>query len=204
VADRGPKVVCPDPTRRLDRAPRRREARPLTRRVAGPNLTAPEAPAGNPMSAQLKRSLVAALIAAAVLLVAHWFDAGVLVDAQRQAGHTYDPAPLMDLMVVAHVLTAAGAVALALVAWRSRSVLVGVGYVLVGGFLVCLPAIVWAFAVSVNGAAPLAPAPIAKTLNQWFIDARDRRNWRSLHNRRGDARLRARRDLVGASRPAQC
>jgi hypothetical protein len=120
------------------------------------------------MSAQLKRSLVAALIAAAVLLVAHWFDAGVLVDAQRQAGYTFDPAPLMDLMVVAHVLTAAGAVALALVAWRSRSVLVGVGYVLVGGFLVCLPALVWALAVSVNGAAPLAPAPIATTMDQWF------------------------------------
>jgi hypothetical protein len=51
------------------------------------------------MSAQLKRSFVAALMAPAVLLVAHWFDAGVLVDAQRQAGHTYDPAPLMDLMV---------------------------------------------------------------------------------------------------------
>ena len=120
------------------------------------------------MSAQLKRSLVAALMAPAVLLVAHWFDAGVLVDAQRQAGYTFDPAPLMDLMVVAHVLTAAGAVALALVAWRSRSVLVGVGYVLVGGFLVCLPAIVWAFAVGVNGAAPLAPAPIATTMFQWF------------------------------------
>ncbi len=120
------------------------------------------------MSAQLKRSLVAALMAPAVLLVAHWFDAGVLVDAQRQAGYTYDPAPLMDLMVVAHVLTAAGAVVLALVAWRSRSVLVGVGYVLVGGFLVCLPAIVWAFAVSVNGAAPLAPAPIATAMFQWF------------------------------------
>jgi hypothetical protein len=120
------------------------------------------------MSAQLKRSLVAALMAPAVLLVAHWFDAGVLVDAQRQAGYTFDPAPLMDLMVVAHVLTAAGAVALALVAWRSRSVLVGVGYVLVGGFLVCLPALVWAFAVSVNGATPLAPAPIATTMDQWF------------------------------------
>ena len=121
------------------------------------------------MSAQLKRSLVAALMAPAVLLVAHWFDAGVLVDALRQAGYTYDPAPLMDLMVVAHVLTAAGAVALALVAWRSRRVLVGVGYVIVGGFLVCLPAIVWAFAVSVHGAAPIAPAPIAKTFNEWFV-----------------------------------
>jgi hypothetical protein len=120
------------------------------------------------MSARLKRSLVPALMAPAVLLVAHWFDAGVLVDAQSQAGRTYDPAPLMDLMVVAHVLTAAAAVALALVAWRSRSVFVGVGYVLVGGFLVCLPAIVWAFAVSVDGAPPFAPAPIATTMFGWF------------------------------------
>jgi len=104
------------------------------------------------MSAQLKRSLVAGVIALAVLLIAHWFDAGVLADAQHQAARTYDAGPLLDLTGIAHVLTAAGAVALALVAWRSRSLLVGVGYVVVGGFVVFLPAIVWAFAVSVNGA----------------------------------------------------
>ena len=121
------------------------------------------------MSAQLKRSLVAGVIALAVLLIAHWFDAGVLADAQHQAARTYDAGPLLDLTGIAHVLTAAGAVALALVAWRSRSLLVGVGYVVVGGFVVFLPAIVWAFAVSVHGAAPIAPAPIAKTFNEWFV-----------------------------------
>jgi len=49
------------------------------------------------MSAQLKRSLVAGVIALAVLLIAHWFDAGVLADAQHQAARTYDAGPLLDL-----------------------------------------------------------------------------------------------------------
>jgi hypothetical protein len=68
-------------------------------------------------------------------------------------------------MPVAHLLTAAEVVALALAAWWSRSLLVGVGYALVGGFLVFLPAIVAAFALRVNA----APEPIATTLAQWFV-----------------------------------
>lgn len=68
-------------------------------------------------------------------------------------------------MPVAHLLTAAGVVALALAAWWSRSLLVGVGYALVGGFLVFLPAMGAPFALRVNG----APEPIATTLAQWFF-----------------------------------
>jgi hypothetical protein len=120
------------------------------------------------MSAQLRRPLVAGLIALAVLLIAQWFDAGVLADAQRQAGRTYDVGPFWNSMGIAHVLTAAGVIALAMVAWWSRSLLVGVGYAIVGGFLVFLPTITFVLASSVNGAPPLAPAPIATTLNRWF------------------------------------
>jgi len=114
-----------------------------------------------------RRGLVAALVALLALLVAHWFDAGVLADAQIRAGHTYDDAPFLDLIAVARILTAAGVVAIALAGWRSRSLVVGAGYAVVGGFLVFLPVLFWAFAVSVNGAPTAAPQPVASTLTNW-------------------------------------
>jgi hypothetical protein len=121
------------------------------------------------MPGTLRRTLVAALVALLVLLVAHWFDAGVLADAQNRAGHTYDPGPLVDLTGIAHIVTAAGVVAIALASWRSRSLVVGTGYAVVGGFLVFLPALSCTFAVSVNGAPTVAPQPIASTLWSWYI-----------------------------------
>ncbi len=120
------------------------------------------------MFTQFRRWLVAALVALLTLLIGQWFDAGVLPDAVRRASTTFDPGPLFYLTPVAHLLTAAGVVALAVAAWRSRSLFVGVGYAVVGGFLVFLPALVWAFATSVNGAPTVAPEPIADTLGQWY------------------------------------
>lgn len=115
------------------------------------------------------RALVAALVALLALLIAHWFDAGVLADVQIRAGHTYDYGPGFDLIGIAHIITAAGVVAIALAAWRSRSLAVGAGYAIIGGFLVFLPALFWAFAMSVNGAPAVAPQPIASTLGNWYI-----------------------------------
>jgi hypothetical protein len=115
------------------------------------------------------RWLIAALVALLTLLIGHWFDAGVLADAVRREGVTFEPGPVFYLIPVAHLVTAAGVVALALTAWRSRSLFVGVGYAVVGGFLVLLPATMWAFAASVNGAPPVAPQPIANTLGQWWF-----------------------------------
>lgn len=121
------------------------------------------------MHSRLGKSLVATLVAVLALAIAHWFDAGVLLDAQRRAGVTFEPGPLFYLTPVAHLITATGVVALALAAWWSRSLLVGVGYVLVGGFLVLLPATVWEFATSVNGAPAPAPEPIATALGNWYF-----------------------------------
>lgn len=119
------------------------------------------------MATRLKRWLVAALVALLTLLIAHWFDAGVLADAQLRAGH---PGLLFDLAPIAHMLTAAGVVVLALAAWWSRSLLVGVCYALVGGCLVFLPAMYWAFDSVTHGrSTPLAPQPIASWLGDWFL-----------------------------------
>ena len=121
------------------------------------------------MPATPKRALVAALVALLALLIAHWFDAGVLADAQIQAAGTYDYGPGYDLIGIAHIITAAGVVATALAGWRSRSLAVGAGYAIVGGFLVFLPALFWAFAMSVNGAPTVAPQPIASNLGSWYL-----------------------------------
>jgi hypothetical protein len=120
------------------------------------------------MSIQRRRSLVAVLVAAFVLLAAHWFDAGVLADAQNRAGHSYDYAPVADLLGVARIVTAVGVLCIAVSGWRSGSLIVGAGYAIVGGFLAFLPALVWAFAASVHGAPPVAPQPIASSMVSWY------------------------------------
>lgn len=125
------------------------------------------------MTIQLRRPIVAALVALLALVVAQWFDAGVLVDAQRQVSRTFDSRLLLYLLPIAHLSTAATVVAVGLAAWWSRSRLVGIGYAVVGGVIVFLPAMFAAFATGENGASPLAPEPIASTLMNWFATAEE-------------------------------
>jgi hypothetical protein len=120
------------------------------------------------MQAQYVRSLLALVVALAALIVAHWFDSTVLADAQRQVGISFDPGPLLSLTSIAHLITAAGALAIGFAGWRSRNMVVGIIYVAAGAYLVFLPAMYWAVAVRVNGAPPVAPEPIATTIGQWF------------------------------------
>lgn len=118
---------------------------------------------------RLGRELVAAAVALLDLLIAHWFDAGVLADAWVRGSANFDHSSFWTLMPIAHLLTAAGVVALVLAAWWSRSLIVGVGYAIVGGIVVFLPAIFVAVAISVDGAPTLAPEPIATMLTTWFL-----------------------------------
>ena len=93
----------------------------------------------------------------------------MLADAVRRAGVTFDPGPVLYLTPVAHLLTAAGVVALAVAAWRSQSLFVGVGYALSEASWCACQRSFRAFAVSVNGAPTVAPQPIARTLDQWYF-----------------------------------
>ena len=119
------------------------------------------------------RPLIAALAAVPVLLVAHWFDASVLADAERQGASNFDLGPFFYLTPVAHVLTATGVVGLVLVAWWSRSLVLGVAYAVAGGVLVALPALFEAFATGGSDSPTGAPGPIASTLSNWFIATGD-------------------------------
>ncbi|HEX7474163.1 MAG TPA: hypothetical protein VF323_13850 [Candidatus Limnocylindrales bacterium] len=115
------------------------------------------------------RPLIAALAAVLAVLIAHWFDARVLADAEREGTQTFNSSLFFYLTPIAHVLTAAGVVGLALVAWWSRSLLLGVAYAVAGGAIVFLPAFVQAFATGANDTPPIAPEPIASTLWSWFV-----------------------------------
>ncbi len=85
------------------------------------------------MLSRLWRPIIAALVATLALVIVHWFDAGVLVEAQRRMASTFDSSELFTLMPVGHLLAAAGVVAIVAAAWWSRSLSIGVGYSVVGG-----------------------------------------------------------------------
>jgi hypothetical protein len=117
------------------------------------------------MTVSIRRSLAAAAVGLLALIVAHWYDAGVLAELQRRAQFDYNTSVLSYGMPVAHLITGLGAVAIVLTALWSRSLLVGVGYALVGGFLVFIEVMVEAL----NSGVRLAPDPIATVLIQWFF-----------------------------------
>jgi hypothetical protein len=117
------------------------------------------------MKVSIRRSLVAAAVALLALAIAHWYDAGVLAELQRRNHFDYNTSAISYGMPVVHLITGLGAVAIVLAAFWSRTILVSVGYVLVGGFLVFLEALVEAL----NGRVALAPEPITTALNQWFF-----------------------------------
>lgn len=116
------------------------------------------------MTVSIRRSLVAAAVALLALAIAHWYDAGVLAELGRRNHYDYNTSAISYAMPVAHLITGLGAVAIVLAAFWSRTILLSVGYVLVGGFLVFIEAMVEAL----NGRVALAPEPITTTLNQWF------------------------------------
>jgi hypothetical protein len=112
---------------------------------------------------------VTALVgAAAALLLAAWFDTSVVVDAQRQAASTFEPGGLAVVMSVGAV--AAGGACL-LVGWLGvrSSAVVGLLYVVVGGFFALGSWLLWTFAASINGAPPVLPDPVAQAMSDIYL-----------------------------------
>jgi hypothetical protein len=114
------------------------------------------------------RAAVAILVAAAELWLAGWLDGTVMRDIGRQEAQTFDPTGLSLAYAFGAVGVAGGVLVLAVLAWRSRSTLVGAVYVLVGGFVAFMPVIVWKFAAEINGAPPLLPGPVADAVGQVY------------------------------------
>jgi hypothetical protein len=115
------------------------------------------------------RAAVAVLAAAAVLWLAGWADGTVMRDIQQQEAATFDPTGLSLAYALGAVAVASGVLVLAVLAWRSRSALVGVAYLVVGGFFGFMPVINWWGAAQINGAPPVLPGPIADAVSQIYF-----------------------------------
>jgi hypothetical protein len=112
------------------------------------------------------RTLVALAGAALVLIVATWFDNTVMRDALRRASAAFDMGGVGIVVAAASMLVAGSVLLVAVLAWRAASVVVGLAYAVVGGFLVMLPWIVWNFATQVNDTPPVLPEPLLSVVTE--------------------------------------
>jgi hypothetical protein len=115
------------------------------------------------------RTAVAILVAAGVLWLAGWLDGSVMRDIGQQEAATFDPTGLELAYSLGAVAVAGGVLLLGVFAWRSRSALVGVVYLVVGGFFAFMPVINWWGAAQINGAPPVLPGPIADAVSQIYF-----------------------------------
>ena len=114
------------------------------------------------MSMQLRRTVVALLGGAAMLVAAAWYDADVAPTLQQAQGATFDPnQPGISLpMGLGYITVAVGVMLLALLARRADSRPVDVAYALAGAFCAVLEAILWAGVGGVFGAPPVDPLAV--------------------------------------------
>lgn len=115
------------------------------------------------------RAATALLAAGGVLWVSAWFDHTWLADVQRRAGASFDPIGVVWTLGVGSLAVAGAVLLLAILAWRSRSVLVATAYAVVGAFFTFLPTILWQFAASHNGDSPVLPQPLADVVGQVYF-----------------------------------
>ncbi len=115
-------------------------------------------------------SLGAIAAAAAALTVGAWYDVAFLSDALRSAHQRFDSASVTPLFAFGSVLVAGAVIALAALAWRSASSVVGIVFIVVGAFFAALWWL-WAWLTgSINGATPILPDPLVSVLSTIWID----------------------------------
>jgi Flp pilus assembly protein TadB len=101
-----------------------------------------------------------------ILVTTVWFDNTVMRGAAQSAQATFGQSGL-GVMIAAWSMMIAGSVLLVgLLAWRAPSVVVGIAYAVVGGFLVALPWIVSTFATQVNDVPPVLPEPLLSVVSE--------------------------------------
>jgi hypothetical protein len=93
------------------------------------------------------KTVAALAVAAIVLVVAAWFDNTVMRDAGEQT-RTSVPDAFVTMTVLGSLLVARSVLLLGVLAWRSASVVVGLAYVVAGGFFAALPWLWWNLAVT--------------------------------------------------------
>lgn len=117
---------------------------------------------------------LAALAAAAIMLVvAGWFDSTVARHAEQQANARGDVYGFVPIEVLGSLLVAGSILLLGVLAWRSASAVVGLAYVVVGGFLVALPWFFWNFALRTPPVLPEALALVLRNLFYFTVGGSD-------------------------------
>jgi len=110
-----------------------------------------------------------ALVAAPVVLILMaWFDTTVVHGASQQAAATFDMSQVGLVVALGMTLVAGAVLALALIAWRSRSVAVGVVYAVVGAYLALQVWIIWTFAAQINDTPPVLPEPFLSAVTNLY------------------------------------
>lgn len=114
---------------------------------------------------KLSRTLAALAAAAIVLIGAGWIDSAWARHAESQANAAGDIYGFATVEVFGSLLIAGSVLLLGVLAWRSASAVVGLVYVVVGGFLVALPWLFWNFAFA---SPPVLPEALALALRHLF------------------------------------
>lgn len=112
------------------------------------------------------RTLAALAAAAIVLVVAGWIDSTFARHAESQANGAGDVYSFATVEVLGSLLVAGSILLLGVLAWRSASSVVGLAYVVVGGFMVALPWLFWNFAYRTS--PPVLAEALALALRNLF------------------------------------
>jgi hypothetical protein len=115
------------------------------------------------------KALVALAAAAIALVIMAWFDNTFLRDALREAQSTFNAASVSPLFVLGSLLTAGAVLLVGALAWRAASVIVGLVYVVVGGFFAALPWLVLSLASATGDAAPVLPDSLASAVTSIWL-----------------------------------
>lgn len=115
------------------------------------------------------RTLLALAAAAIVLVIATWFDHTVMTEALRHAQSTFEMSGFATMTALGSLLVALSVLLVGALAWRAASVVVGLAYVVVGGFVVALPWLVMNLTIHKNGAPSVLPEPLASALANIFF-----------------------------------
>jgi hypothetical protein len=113
----------------------------------------------------LGRAALALVAAAVVLVVMAWFDTTVVHDAIQQGVQTFDNGPATLITSLGMIVIAGAVLLLASLGWRSRSVVVGVSYALVGTFFAFLIWIWTTPAGTHNDVPPVLPEPLVAAVS---------------------------------------
>lgn len=117
------------------------------------------------------RNVIAIVGAGLVLGLVGWLDTVVVEGIRQRSSQTFDITGIAWALPFGYLAIAGGGAAIVLLARWAQSVTVGLVYALGGAFLVFLFPILWFWAASVNGAAPLLPGPIATFVNEVYAHA---------------------------------